>query len=94
MTSGFSLILALFAGVCVGALFFEGLWRTVSKAMSNARGLRMFVVSFAVRTAFLLTVLWLVSRGDPFRLAACLVGIFVGRAVIFQIHRGGREVAD
>jgi F1F0 ATPase subunit 2 len=88
------LMLSLFAGAGVGALFFEGLWRTVSKAAATTTPVRRFVLSFAVRAAILLTVLWLVSRGDPFRLAACMLGFLVGRTVILRMHRGGKEVAD
>ncbi len=94
MTNVFSLILSLFVGVCAGALFFEGLWRTVSKAAANSRPLSLFVISFAVRATFLLTVLWLVSRGDPFRLTACMLGFFVSRTVILRIHRGEKRVAN
>ena len=88
------LILSLFAGVGAGALFFEGLWRTVSKAAAKTRPVRTFVLSFAVRAAFLLIVLWLVSRGDPFWLTVCMLGFLVGRTLILRIHRGGKEVAN
>lgn len=94
MTDVFPLILSLFAGACAGALFFEGLWRTVSRAVVNAKPVRLFVLSLAARATLLFTVLWLVSRGNPFRLAACMVGFLLGRALILRIHRGGKEVAN
>jgi F1F0 ATPase subunit 2 len=94
MTNALPLILSLFAGACVGALFFEGLWRTVSRAVVNARPVRLFVLSFAVRATLLLVVLWLVSRDNAFRLVACMVGFLLGRTVILRIHRGGKEVAN
>jgi len=98
MTNVFPLILSLFTGACAGALFFEGLWRTVSRAVVNAKPVSLFVLSFGIRATLLLTVLWLVSRGNAFRLTACMVGFLLGRAVILRIHsrvgRGGKEVAD
>lgn len=94
MTNIVLLILSLFAGACAGALFFEGLWRTVSRAVVNVKPVRLFVLSFAVRATLLFTVLWLVSRGNPFRLAGCMVGFLLGRTVILRIHRGGKEVGN
>jgi F1F0 ATPase subunit 2 len=88
------LMLSLFAGVCLGGLFFEGLWRTVSRAAQTARPEHLFVLSFAIRTAILLSLLWLVSRGNAMRLAACMIGFLCGRAVILKIHRGGKQLAN
>lgn len=94
MTNVFPFVLCLFGGACIGALFFEGLWRTVSRAVVNAKPVRLFVLSFAIRAILLFTVLWLVSRGSPFRLVGCMVGFLLSRAVILRIHGGGKEVAN
>src|SRR6185437_7622002 len=94
MTNALLLILSLFAGLGAGTLFFEGLWRTVSKAVVNARPVRLFALSFLVRTMLLLLVLWLVSRGDLFRLAVCMAGFLLSRTVILRIHHGGKQGAN
>jgi F1F0 ATPase subunit 2 len=93
-TDIFWLTLSLSAGVGAGAVFFEGLWRTISKPGATGRRVRAFALSFAIRATFLLTVFWLVSRGDPFRLAACMLGFLVGRTVILRIHRGRIGIVD
>jgi F1F0 ATPase subunit 2 len=88
------LMLSLFAGVCLGGLFFEGLWRTVSRAAQTARPAHLFVLSFAIRAIILLSVLWLISRGNALRLTACMVGFLCGRAVVLRMHRGGKDLAN
>lgn len=93
-TNWLSLLLSLFAGLGSGALFFEGLWRTVSNAAVSSKPARVFVLSFVLRTTFLFAVLWLVSRGDPFRLAACMLGFLLARTLVLRIRRGGKEIAD
>jgi F1F0 ATPase subunit 2 len=90
----FWLTLSLCAGVGAGAAFFEGLWRTISKPGAPGRRVRAFALSFAIRATFLLSVFWLVSRGNPLCLAACMLGFLVGRTVILRIHRGGTEIVD
>jgi F1F0 ATPase subunit 2 len=94
MTDSFWLALSLFAGICAGAIFFEGLWRTISKLSDYRRRIPVFILSFTIRSTFLLTVLWVVSRGNPFRLAVCMLGFFVGRTMILRIHRGGTRIVD
>jgi F1F0 ATPase subunit 2 len=88
------LILCLLAGACAGAFFFEGLWRTVSRAVVSPRPAMLFVFSFVFRAALLLVLLCLVSRGNAFRLAACMAGFLLGRALILRLHRGGKHVAN
>lgn len=94
MTDFFWLALSLLAGVCAGAIFFEGLWRTILQLGDHKRRVPVFILSFAIRSTFLLTVLWLVSRGNPLRLAACMLGFLVGRTAILRIHRGGTGIVD
>ena len=94
MTNWRSLLLSLFAGLGAGALFFEGLWRTVSNAAVSSRPVGVFVLSFVLRTTFLFAVLWLISRGNPFRLAACMLGFLLARTLVLRIRRGGKTVAD
>lgn len=94
MTDVFPFILSLVVGVCAGVLFFEGLWRTVIKAVANARPVYLILLSFTIRAILLLAVLWVASRGNAFRLAACLLGFLAGRTMSFRIHRGGKPVAN
>jgi F1F0 ATPase subunit 2 len=88
------LLLSFLAGACAGALFFEGLWRTVSRAAASSRPILFFGLSFTIRALLLVAVLWLVSRGNPLRLSACMLGFLLSRGVILRIHQGGRKHAD
>lgn len=94
MINALLLILSLFAGSCAGALFFEGLWRTVSRAAVSARPVPVLVFSFAIRAILLLGAAWLVSQGNPLRLTAFMLGFLAGRVVILHIHRGGKKLAN
>lgn len=89
-----SIALSLLAGTGAGALFFEGLWRTVLKATGSTKAIPVLMVSFFARAILLLLVLWAVSRGDAFRLAACMTGFLIGRMIILRFRRGGRSVAN
>jgi F1F0 ATPase subunit 2 len=74
--------MALFAGILLGAVFFGGLWWTVSKGLSAKRPALWFIVSLALRTAVTLTGFYFVSGGDWKRLLACLFGFIIARFIV------------
>lgn len=92
--SPWALVLSLIAGMCVGTVFFEGLWWTVSVAVLRARPMALLVLSFMLRAALLLSALCLVSHGDILRLGTFMLGFWVSRIVLLRIHRGEKLVAD
>ena len=79
------LALALSAGVLLGAVFFGGLWWTVSKAVRKAA--LLFLTSFLLRTTFVLIAFYLVGAAQPERLLACLLGFMLGRLLIVRLTR-------
>lgn len=94
MISLYFVMLSLVIGACAGALFFEGLWRTVSKAGTSTRPVLLFLVSFLARAAILLIVFWFASGGNALRLAACLFGFLLARTLMIQIHQGRNSSAN
>ena len=86
--------LSFAAGLCAGVAFFEGLWRTVSKAARSRRPARLFAISFLLRATLLLAALWFSSGGNALRLAAGLFGFFLARTTILRIHHERMPVAN
>lgn len=82
------LVLALIAGVLVGAAYFRALWWTVKKGMHARRPAALFIGSFVARTSCVLLVFYFVGRVHPERLAICLLGFILGRLVIVHVAKG------
>ena len=77
-----ALMLALLAGVALGAIFFGGLWWTVRFGISSAHPAICFLGSYLLRTAVSLAGFYFVSRGDWRRLLACLLGFVMARLLV------------
>ncbi len=84
MTDGAALILALLAGVLLGAVFFGGLWWTVKKTVSSDTPARWFLGSLLVRTSLILTGFYFIAHGHWQRLLACLIGFVIARVVLVK----------
>jgi F1F0 ATPase subunit 2 len=82
-----ALILALLAGALLGAAFFAGLWWTIRRGLSSGRPALLFICSLVLRTAAAVAGFYLVSRGDPRRLLACLLGFFLARLLVTRLAR-------
>ncbi len=79
------LILSLFAGILLGALFFGGLWWTVQKMSGSGSPHLLMAVSFIVRTVVVLGAFYLlVQTGWP-NLLAAMLGFIVAR--IYLMYR-------
>jgi F1F0 ATPase subunit 2 len=82
-----ALILALLAGIALGAIFYGGLWWTVRSSLS-CRSLGVWLIgSFLVRAAIALVGFYGVSQGDWRRLLACLVGFLIVRVGVTRLTR-------
>ena len=79
MNENIYMIIALFAGILIGALFFGGLWFTLKKAMASKRPALWIVASFFIRTGITLAGFYFVSEGDWKRLLVCLLGFLIAR---------------
>jgi F1F0 ATPase subunit 2 len=87
MNETLNLVLALVAGVLLGALFFGGLWWTVQKGVSSKRSALWFFGSLLLRMSIALAGFYFVSGGHWKRLLACLLGFIMARFIIIRITR-------
>lgn len=85
MNEPLQMMLALAAGMLLGALFFGGLWWTVVKGASASRPALWFGASLLSRTAIVLTGFYFVAGGDWKRLLACLLGFIAARFVATRL---------
>jgi len=81
------LVLALFAGLALGTVFFGGLWWTVRRRLSSPRAGLWFTGSFLLRTAVVIMGFWFASRGDWRRMAGCGAGFLGARFFIVRLTR-------
>jgi F1F0 ATPase subunit 2 len=85
MNESMSIILALPAGVFLGAVFFGGLWWTIRRSLSSEQPALWFGGSLLLRTAAVLAGFYLVAQSDWRRLLACLLGFWLARIVVTQL---------
>ena len=93
MDETLSLVLALVAGVLLGAIFFGGLWWTVQKVVSSNRSTLWFFVSLLMRTSILLAGFYLIAHGHWERLLMCLLGFVVARPIVMGFTRAVEKSA-
>ena len=80
-------MLALVAGVLLGAIFFGGLWWTVRKGVSSKQPALWFLGSLLLRMSIALAGFYFVSRGHWERLLVCLLGFVMARLVVTRLTR-------
>lgn len=79
------MILALFAGILLGAIFFGGLWWTVLKGIVSPRPALWFSLSLLLRTGTTLAGFYFVSGADWKRVLACLPGFLIARFIVSRL---------
>jgi F1F0 ATPase subunit 2 len=82
-----TLLLALLAGVALGALFFGGLWLTVRKGLSSQRLVLWFLGGLLLRMGIALVGFYVVADGHWERLLACLSGFILARIAVTRLTR-------
>ena len=87
MNETLMLVLALVAGVLLGAMFFGGLWWTVCKGVSSQRPALWFFGSLLLRMSIALAGFYLVTGGHWERLLACLLGFVMARLIVTRLTR-------
>lgn len=90
MSESLKLILALPAGVLLGALFFGGLWWTVQRSLVSAQPAILILGSFLLRTVVTLAGFRVALLGGWQALAACMIGFLIARVVVTRIIRHPR----
>lgn len=86
-----SLVMALLAGLLLGAIFFGGLWWTVQKGLSSRRPELWFLGSLLLRTSTAVSGFYFVSGGHWERLLVCLLGFVIVRRIVMQLTRQPAE---
>jgi F1F0 ATPase subunit 2 len=81
------LILALAAGLLLGAFFLGGLWWTVRKGVSSRSPALWFLVSMLLRMSIVLLGFYFVGHGNWQRLVSCLLGFMIARFCVMRLTR-------
>jgi F1F0 ATPase subunit 2 len=87
MSNFLSLLLAVLAGLLLGAIFFGGLWWTVRKGMTSTRPALLFFSSMLLRMSIVLLGFYFILGDNWLRLLAGLCGFFVARLLIIRYTR-------
>jgi F1F0 ATPase subunit 2 len=87
MNSFLFLVLALAAGLLLGAIFFGGLWWTVRKGVFSKSPALWFLGSMLLRMGIVLAGFYFVGCGDWQRLVTCLLGFIIARFIVMRLTR-------
>lgn len=85
MTELSALLLALAAGLLLGAMYFAGLWWTVGRGIGSPFPARWFLLSLLARTGVAMIGFYLVGRGSWQRLLVCLLGFIIARYIVTRL---------
>lgn len=91
MNETLSLVMALLAGMLLGAIFFGGLWWTVQKGLSSRRPELWFLGSLLLRISTAVAGFYFVSGDHWERLLVCLLGFVIVRRIVMQLTRQPAE---
>ena len=80
-------VMALAAGIVLGALFFGGLWWTVRKGLLSGKPALWFFGSLMLRMGIALTGFYFVGRGHWERLLVCILGFVIARLIVVRLTR-------
>ncbi|MCK4690707.1 MAG: ATP synthase subunit I [Desulfuromonadales bacterium] len=78
------------AGMGTGALYFGGLWLTVSQVGHARRPYRLLAVSFVLRLAAVLAVFYILLPQGWVVLGTAMVGLLVARQLWLRAKGGGK----
>ncbi len=87
MPDALTWLIAAAAGVALGAFFFGGLWWTVRRSFAARRSPMWHVGGLLLRMAVTVLGFYAVGAGQWQRLAACLAGFVVARAIVLRSSR-------
>jgi len=93
VTDAFGLILALAAGIGIGAFYFGGLLWTIQKLSEWRRPGLWVTASYFIRTAIAVFAFYLIMGGHWQRLMMSLLGFVVIRVVLVRRMKPARAVS-
>jgi F1F0 ATPase subunit 2 len=82
-----TMVLAFFAGIVLGIIFFGGLWFTVKKSINAKLPALMLSGSLFFRIAVTMLGFYLVGVGNWQRLLVCLLGFITARFLVLIITK-------
>jgi F1F0 ATPase subunit 2 len=88
-----SLALMFTAGLALGAFYFIGLWKTLRRLSQTESRARLLIISYVLRLAVVLTVLYFLMGGRWERLAAAMVGFVLMRKIL-TFHLGRQKTTE
>lgn len=86
------LCISALAGAGLGWFFYQGLWVTVRRLPASSRPQWLLFVSFVVRTAVVMTALYLSAGFGPISFATVLAAFFLLRFLL--IDRAKKTMAS
>ena len=81
------LMLALFVGILLGAIFYGGLWWTVRRIVSSKTPGIWLIGSFFLRSIIAIGGFLVVARGDWRSILACFIGFLAARIGVTRLTR-------
>ena len=91
MDETLSLVLALVAGILLGAIFFGGLWWTVQKVVLSNRSTLWVFCSLLLRMSIVLAGFYFIAHGHWERLLMSLLGFVVARPIVMGLTRAAEK---
>jgi F1F0 ATPase subunit 2 len=80
-----AVLLALAAGLLLGAAYFGGLWWTVVRGIGSRHTGLWFSLSLLLRTGVAMLGFYLVARGSWERLLVCVAGFVMARVIVIRL---------
>jgi F1F0 ATPase subunit 2 len=84
------LVLAFAVGLCLGAIFFGGLWLTLHRLSDSRQPGLLMLGSLIARMGVALLGFYVVTGDSWHRLVACAIGFFVVRCLMIRRLRPDR----
>jgi F1F0 ATPase subunit 2 len=82
MSSFAGVVLSAVTGLFLGALFFGGLWWTISESQSSKNPAFLFTASLLLRTLFVLCGFYFACGSEWQRMLSCLLGFVLARVLV------------
>ena len=85
MNASIVLFLMVLAGFGTGILYFVVLYRTIDTVMHRKKHVKLILfASFVARATVLITVFFILTRGDWRRVVALVIGFMIARFIMIR----------
>lgn len=78
---------SLLAGIILGVIFFGGLWLTIQKGLRSKNSALIFVGSFIIRMAIILSGFYFVVQYGWKNMIVCLLGFLIARVAVTRMTK-------